>query len=108
MSFVVADVVGAAGEVVGIERAPEAVAQATARARRRGLANVRFVLGDIHDALVRERVRRRRRSAGPHAVFERAGIEPALGPCVAGRQRLSRAPGPWSSENGAGVALGAF
>jgi ubiquinone/menaquinone biosynthesis C-methylase UbiE len=51
MSFVVADVVGPGGEVVGIERAPEAVAQATVRARRRGLENVRFALGDIHDAL---------------------------------------------------------
>jgi SAM-dependent methyltransferase len=30
---------------------PEAVAQATARAHRGGLPNVRFVLGDIHDAL---------------------------------------------------------
>lgn len=50
MSFVVADVVGDAGEVVGIERAADAVAQATERTRRRGLANVRFVLGDIHDA----------------------------------------------------------
>jgi ubiquinone/menaquinone biosynthesis C-methylase UbiE len=51
MSFVVADVVGPAGEVVGIERAPEGVAHASARARRRGLANVRFVVGDIRDAL---------------------------------------------------------
>ena len=49
MSFVVADVVGDAGEVVGIERAPEAVAEATARAERLGRANVRFILGDIHD-----------------------------------------------------------
>jgi ubiquinone/menaquinone biosynthesis C-methylase UbiE len=49
MSFVVADVVGGAGEVVGIERAPEPVAEATARAERLGRANVRFVLGDIHD-----------------------------------------------------------
>lgn len=51
MSFVVADVVGRGGEVVGIERAPEAVAEATARAERLGRGNVRFVLGDIHDAL---------------------------------------------------------
>jgi len=51
MSFVAASVVGPDGEVVGIERAPEAVAQATARARRRGLVNVRFVVGDIHEAL---------------------------------------------------------
>src|SRR5262249_10203311 len=49
MSFVVADVVGSAGEVVGIERAPEPVAEATARAERRGRRNVRFVLGDIRD-----------------------------------------------------------
>jgi ubiquinone/menaquinone biosynthesis C-methylase UbiE len=51
MSLVAAGVVGSRGEVVGIERAPQAVAQATARARRRGLVNTRFVLGDIHDAL---------------------------------------------------------
>jgi protein-L-isoaspartate O-methyltransferase len=51
MSFVASSVVGPGGEVVGIERAPEAVEQAAAQARRRGLANVRFVVGDIHDAL---------------------------------------------------------
>src|SRR5262245_65329742 len=49
MSFVVADVVGGDGEVVGIELAPGAVAEATARAEGLGRANVRFVLGDIHD-----------------------------------------------------------
>jgi ubiquinone/menaquinone biosynthesis C-methylase UbiE len=41
MSFVAADVVGSSGEVVGLERAPEAVAHATARAGRRGLVNSR-------------------------------------------------------------------
>jgi SAM-dependent methyltransferase len=51
MAFVAADVVGPHGEVVGIERSPEAVAQATARARQRALVNTRFVLGDIHHAL---------------------------------------------------------
>jgi SAM-dependent methyltransferase len=51
MSFVVADVVGGGGEVVGVERAPEAVAAATARAERLERGTVRFVLGDIHDAL---------------------------------------------------------
>lgn len=64
MSFVVADVVGASGEVVGLERAPEAIAEATVRAERLHLANVRFVQGDIHnqfdeggfDALVRRLV----------------------------------------------------
>jgi ubiquinone/menaquinone biosynthesis C-methylase UbiE len=51
MAFVAADVVGGSGEVVGIERAPEAVAEATARADRLERANVRFVPGDIHDPL---------------------------------------------------------
>ena len=51
MSFVVADVVGGSGEVVGVERAPEAVAEATARTERLGRGNVRFIIGDIHDAL---------------------------------------------------------
>jgi len=49
MSGVVADVVGAGGEVVGVERAPEAVAEATARAERLGRGNMRFVISDIHD-----------------------------------------------------------
>ena len=49
MSFLVADVVGEDGEVVGVERAPEAIAEASARAERQGRANVRFVHGDIHD-----------------------------------------------------------
>jgi len=51
MSFVVADVVEGGGEVVGVERAPEAVAEAAARAERLGRGNVRFVIGDMHDAL---------------------------------------------------------
>ena len=51
MSFVAADVVGPLGEVVGIERSPEAVAQATARAHQCALVNTRFVVGDIHAAL---------------------------------------------------------
>jgi len=51
MSVVVADVVGGGGEVVGVERAPEAVGEATARAERLGRGSGRFVIGDIHDAL---------------------------------------------------------
>lgn len=53
MSFLVADVVGEDGEVVGLERAPAAIAEARARGERQGRANVRFVQGDIldrHDA----------------------------------------------------------
>jgi 2-polyprenyl-3-methyl-5-hydroxy-6-metoxy-1,4-benzoquinol methylase len=37
--------------VVGIDAAPEAVAEATARAERLGRANVRFFLRDIHHAV---------------------------------------------------------
>jgi ubiquinone/menaquinone biosynthesis C-methylase UbiE len=51
MSFVVADVVGSAGTVIGVERSPEALAEATAKTERVGRANVRFVPGDIHAAV---------------------------------------------------------
>jgi SAM-dependent methyltransferase len=49
MAFVVAELVGPTGEVVGIDRSREPVAKAKLRARQRGLANVRFLVGDIHD-----------------------------------------------------------
>jgi SAM-dependent methyltransferase len=49
MAFVAAKLVGPTGEVVGIDRAPEPVAKANLRARHHGLANVRFLVGDIHD-----------------------------------------------------------
>ena len=49
VAFVAAGLAGPAGEVVGIDQSPDAVAKATARARQRGLSNVRFVAGDIHD-----------------------------------------------------------
>jgi SAM-dependent methyltransferase len=49
VAFVAAGLAGPAGEVVGIDQSPDAVAQATARAGQRGLSNVRFVAGDIHD-----------------------------------------------------------
>src|SRR5262249_57365115 len=39
--------VGPRGEVVGLERAPEAIALATARARGLDYDNVRFVHGDL-------------------------------------------------------------
>jgi SAM-dependent methyltransferase len=48
-AFVAAGLVGPAGEVVGIDQSPDAVAKATARAGEHGLSNVRFVAGDIHD-----------------------------------------------------------
>jgi SAM-dependent methyltransferase len=49
VSFVVAELVGSDGQVVGIDQSPDAVANATARASERGLSNVRFVVGDIHE-----------------------------------------------------------
>jgi len=48
-AFAAAELAGPAGEVVGIDQSPDAVAKATARAGQRGLSNVRFVAGDIHD-----------------------------------------------------------
>ncbi|HEV8653784.1 MAG TPA: class I SAM-dependent methyltransferase [Actinomycetes bacterium] len=50
VAFVAAELVGPAGEVVGIDRSPAAVATAQARAQQRALGNVRFVVGDIHEA----------------------------------------------------------
>lgn len=49
VAFVAAEMVGPSGEVIGIDRSPEPVAQANARAHQRGLANVRFVEANIHD-----------------------------------------------------------
>ena len=49
VAFVAAELIGAAGEVVGIDQSPDSVAKATARAAERGLSNVRFVVGDIQD-----------------------------------------------------------
>jgi SAM-dependent methyltransferase len=49
MAFVAAELVGPTGEVVGIDRAPEPVAKANLRAHQHGLANVRFLVGNIED-----------------------------------------------------------
>src|SRR3954463_8952799 len=47
VAFLVADLVGPSGEVIGVDRAPEACAQASFRAQQRGLTNARFIAGDI-------------------------------------------------------------
>jgi SAM-dependent methyltransferase len=49
VALVAAELVGSAGEVIGIDQSPDSVAKATARAAARGLSNVRFLVGDIHD-----------------------------------------------------------
>jgi SAM-dependent methyltransferase len=51
VAFLVRSLVGEGGEVVGIDRAPEAVATANARARAQGYYNVRFVECDVMDCL---------------------------------------------------------
>jgi SAM-dependent methyltransferase len=48
-TFVAADLVGPGGSVVGVDHSPEALARARLRAGQRGLAQVQFIDGDIHD-----------------------------------------------------------
>jgi SAM-dependent methyltransferase len=47
VAFVAAGLVGPGGSVVGVDRSPEALARARLRAGQRGLAQVRFVEGDL-------------------------------------------------------------
>ena len=49
VAFVAADLVGPDGCVVGVDRSPDALARARLRAAQRGLTQVQFVEGDIHD-----------------------------------------------------------
>jgi cyclopropane fatty-acyl-phospholipid synthase-like methyltransferase len=49
VAFVAADLVGPDGHVVGVDRSPGALAHARLRAEQRGLAQVRFVEGDVHE-----------------------------------------------------------
>jgi SAM-dependent methyltransferase len=48
-TFVAAELVGPGGSVVGVDHSPDALAQARYRAVQRGLAQVQFIEGDIHD-----------------------------------------------------------
>lgn len=49
VAFLAAELVGAHGNVVGIERFPSAISRAAARAAQRRLSNVEFIEGDICD-----------------------------------------------------------
>jgi SAM-dependent methyltransferase len=49
VAFLVADLVGPGGHVIGIDLSPDACTNATERARDRGLHNTEFLVGDIHD-----------------------------------------------------------
>jgi SAM-dependent methyltransferase len=48
-AFVAAELVGPGGSVVGVDHSPDALARARYRAGQRGLAQVQFIEGDIHD-----------------------------------------------------------
>ena len=49
VAFVAADLVGPEGYVIGVDRSLEALGRARLRAEQRGLTQVEFVEGDIHD-----------------------------------------------------------
>jgi ubiquinone/menaquinone biosynthesis C-methylase UbiE len=49
VSFVVADMVGPSGSVVGVDRSREALDRARVRTGQRGLGRVQFVEGDLHE-----------------------------------------------------------
>jgi SAM-dependent methyltransferase len=49
VALVAADMVGPEGYVVGVDQSAQAVARARLRAGQHGLAQVRFVEGDVHD-----------------------------------------------------------
>jgi SAM-dependent methyltransferase len=49
VSFLAADLVGPSGEVIGVDRSPEATALATDRAAEAGFTNVRFLTRDVAD-----------------------------------------------------------
>ena len=49
VTFVVADLVGPGGSVIGVDHSPDALARARLRAAQRGLTQAQFVEGDIHD-----------------------------------------------------------
>jgi SAM-dependent methyltransferase len=64
-TFVAADLVGPGGTVVGLDHSPEALARARYRAGQRGLTQVQFIEGDIHDPA----------PGGPYdAIVERAAL----------------------------------
>jgi SAM-dependent methyltransferase len=49
VAFVAADLVGPEGYVIGVDRSADALGRARLRAEQRGLTEVEFVEGDIHD-----------------------------------------------------------
>ncbi len=108
VSFLAAEIVGPAGSVIGVDRAPEAIAAARARAREEGRPNVDFRLGTIDeivddrfDALVGRFVLMHQ--AKPAATLRAAArhlrpgglvimLESAMSACVAGFHSSPHSP----------------
>jgi SAM-dependent methyltransferase len=80
VSFVVADMVGPSGSVVGVDRSRGALDRARVRAGQRGLGRVRFVEGDLHEPV----------SDGPFdAIVERLALMWAPDPAGLLRQQAT-------------------
>jgi ubiquinone/menaquinone biosynthesis C-methylase UbiE len=109
VSFLAAEIVGPAGSVIGLDRAPEAIAIARARAQERGCSNVDFRLATIDgiagdrgfDALVGRFVLMHQ--ADPAAALHAAArhvrpgglvimLESAMTACVAGFHSSPHSP----------------
>jgi SAM-dependent methyltransferase len=56
VAFLAASMVGPAGEVIGVDKSPDAVALASRRAAESGLANVRFLVADVAELALDEPV----------------------------------------------------
>lgn len=56
VAFLLADLVGPGGRVIGIDLSADACASAAERARKHGLHNTEFLVGDIHDPAPLDRV----------------------------------------------------
>lgn len=56
VSFLAAKLVGEAGEVIGVDKSPEAIALAAQRAESVGLSNVRFITADLSELVLEEPV----------------------------------------------------
>ena len=80
VTFVAAGLVGPDGSVVGVDRSPDALARARLRAGQRGLTQVQFIEGDIHDPA----------PGGPFdAIVERAALWLVPDPAVVLRQQAT-------------------
>lgn len=80
VTFAAADLVGPDGVVVGVDRSPRMLARARLRAGQCGLAQVRFVHGDVHDPC----------TGGPFdAIIERAALMYVPDPAAVLRQQAT-------------------